>query len=55
MSSTTASTEKQCNQCKSFISGFFGAKVGWTYINGIGPFCDECRKHGIKVVVEVTT
>lgn len=50
---TTATTYKtQCAQCGTFFIAH-GCVITWTYVNGLGPYCESCVKAGISIVVLV--
>ena len=42
---STEGASSQCINCHALYYGF----VTWTYIDGHGPYCEDCMKQGVTV------
>lgn len=52
MSRTQALPEyTECCRCHTHYK-FYGLKPTWTYVNGLGPICEDCMKRGVTVRTE---
>ena len=46
LTATEATVTDVCEQCHTT---YMGLGWTWTYINGEGPFCEECVKKGVTL------
>lgn len=43
----------QCKQCHAYYV-HYGITATWTWVNGRGPYCEKCMKHGVTVIADRT-
>ena len=53
MSVTVAESEyTTCTKCKTRMKAY-GIVLTWTWINDVGPFCEDCIKRGVTISLPV--